>query len=236
MWLPETAADDETLEVWPRPGIKFTILAPRQARRVRRLGDEGVGRGRRRHRSRRGPISGAAPAGRRIALFFYDGPISRAVAFERLLRQRRAVRWPASARASTTTRDHGRSSCTRHRRRVLRPPPAARRHGPGRTRSARWAADPDARRHQLRRVPRAHPPDWEVEIRREQLLELRPRRRALAVATAAARRRGDWQQQWRAPLRDGARLARGAARPALRARGAATASPTPGRRATPTST
>ena len=35
MWLPETAADTETLEVLAEQGILFTILAPRQAKRVR---------------------------------------------------------------------------------------------------------------------------------------------------------------------------------------------------------
>src|SRR5580698_7669077 len=37
MWLAETAADSETLELLAQHGIKFTVLAPRQCRRVRPL-------------------------------------------------------------------------------------------------------------------------------------------------------------------------------------------------------
>ncbi|MFB3917773.1 MAG: DUF3536 domain-containing protein [Terriglobales bacterium] len=86
MWLPETAVDVETLEVLAENGIKFTILAPHQARQVRRL----------RRNSPWHNVEGAKidptrpyvcrlPSGKAIRLFFYDGPISRAVAFEKLL-------------------------------------------------------------------------------------------------------------------------------------------------------
>ena len=34
MWLPETAVDDETLDVLAAEGIRFTILAPHQVERV----------------------------------------------------------------------------------------------------------------------------------------------------------------------------------------------------------
>lgn len=37
MWLPETAVDTETLEVLAEHGIAFTVLAPHQAARVRKL-------------------------------------------------------------------------------------------------------------------------------------------------------------------------------------------------------
>ncbi|MGH7545416.1 MAG: DUF3536 domain-containing protein, partial [Gemmatimonadota bacterium] len=38
MWLPETAVDLESLELAAELGIRFTILAPHQAARVRRIG------------------------------------------------------------------------------------------------------------------------------------------------------------------------------------------------------
>ena len=85
MWLAETAVDTETLEVLAAAEIRFTILAPHQAAGVRKIGT-----------GKWQDVSGARidpsqaylcrlPSGRSITLFFYDGPISQAVAFEKLL-------------------------------------------------------------------------------------------------------------------------------------------------------
>jgi alpha-amylase/alpha-mannosidase (GH57 family) len=85
MWLSETAVDLETLDILARLGIKFTILAPRQAHQVRRF------RGRNWIDMSGGRIDPSRayalrlPSGQRMNLFFYDGPISQAVAFEKLL-------------------------------------------------------------------------------------------------------------------------------------------------------
>jgi len=85
MWLPETAVDLESLEVLAEQGIAFTILAPHQAARVRPLGkSEWVDVSGGRVDPRR-PYRVSLPSGRAIAAFFYDGPVSRGVAFERLL-------------------------------------------------------------------------------------------------------------------------------------------------------
>jgi alpha-amylase/alpha-mannosidase (GH57 family) len=85
MWLPETAVDLETLDILAELGIQFTILAPHQASRVRRIGGRSwrdVSGGR---IDPRRAYMVRLPSGRRINLFFYDDPISRAVAFEGLL-------------------------------------------------------------------------------------------------------------------------------------------------------
>lgn len=84
MWLPETAADIESLEALAEAGIAFTILEPHQAKRFRKGGE-------RTWTDAAGNLDPAQayrcllPSGRAIALFFYDGHISRAVAFENLL-------------------------------------------------------------------------------------------------------------------------------------------------------
>ncbi|HEX4663422.1 MAG TPA: DUF3536 domain-containing protein, partial [Terriglobales bacterium] len=85
MWLPETAVDLQTLDIMAQLGIKFTILSPYQAFRFRRLGARAY------RDATSGKIDPSRPYlvrlrdGRSITVFFYDGPISQAVAFERLL-------------------------------------------------------------------------------------------------------------------------------------------------------
>jgi len=84
MWLPETAVNIATLEAMAAEGIAFTILEPQQALRVRGIGETdwtGANGGIDPTRVYRCNL----PSGRSIDIFFYDGPISRAVAFEHLL-------------------------------------------------------------------------------------------------------------------------------------------------------
>ena len=86
MWLPETAVDLESLDLMAQAGVTFVVLAPHQARAVRPLsgGDwQDVG-GSRVDPSR--AYRHTTTSGHTINLFFYDGPISQAVAFEKLLR------------------------------------------------------------------------------------------------------------------------------------------------------
>ena len=87
MWLAETAVDLETLDLLSQNGVRFTILSPTQAWRARDIGG----------RSWRNVSDGSIdpslayritlPTKRTLALFFYDGPISHAVAFEGLLKR-----------------------------------------------------------------------------------------------------------------------------------------------------
>lgn len=88
MWAAETAVDDDTLRVFAENGIKFTILSPYQAQRIRKEGEnnwQDVSWGNiDPARSYRYYIKSAP--GKFIDLFFYDGAISRSVAFDELLK------------------------------------------------------------------------------------------------------------------------------------------------------
>ncbi|MBU1998434.1 MAG: DUF3536 domain-containing protein [Candidatus Omnitrophota bacterium] len=87
MWLAETAVDIETLELLSEYNIKFTILAPHQAKRIRKTGGEDwLDVSPAKINSRLAYLC-RLPSGRSINLFFYDGPISQEVAFSKLLNQ-----------------------------------------------------------------------------------------------------------------------------------------------------
>jgi alpha-amylase/alpha-mannosidase (GH57 family) len=86
MWLPETAVDLETLDIMAESGLLFTILAPHQAKRVRRIGKNVW------TDKETNPVDPTMayeldlPSGRKIAVFFYDGRTSNEIAFSDLLR------------------------------------------------------------------------------------------------------------------------------------------------------
>ncbi len=90
MWLAETAANRHTLDLMAQEGIKFTVLAPNQCARIRPLLPSGVAP----PPWTETPEASVDPSqpylvrlreGRSLAIFFYDGPASRAIAFEGLL-------------------------------------------------------------------------------------------------------------------------------------------------------
>lgn len=88
IWLAETAVDDETLKVLVENGIKYTILSPYQALKIRKLNDKEWSD------VSWGNIDPARPyryyiksaPDKFIDLFFYDGAISKSVAFDEILK------------------------------------------------------------------------------------------------------------------------------------------------------
>jgi alpha-amylase/alpha-mannosidase (GH57 family) len=219
MWLAETAADVASLEALAEQGVTFTILAPHQAMRVRPLAGDGESE-RGAHGAGNGGENGAdwldvtggrvdptraylcrLPSGGQINLFFYDGPLSRAVAFEGLLRSgdRFASRltdmfderrtWPQLGHIATDGETYGHHH--RHGEMALA---RALRLIEGRK---------DVRLTNYGEYLERHPPTHEVEI-----LE----RTSWSCAHGVGRwetncgcntgGRADWTQAWRRPLRE----------------------------------
>ena len=100
LWLPETACNDEVMDALIDEGLRFVILAPHQGARVRtgvrnRSGSDGVDLSEPEWRdvTDRSIDTSVAynyrhrdASDRTIAVFFYEGTTSRALAFENLLR------------------------------------------------------------------------------------------------------------------------------------------------------
>lgn len=76
MWLPETAADADTLDDLAQAGLRFTILAPHQVEGAPADGSPGLY---------------TTKSGRTIALCVYDGPMASDIAFGSLLKD--AIAW-----------------------------------------------------------------------------------------------------------------------------------------------
>jgi alpha-amylase/alpha-mannosidase (GH57 family) len=104
MWLPECAVDDDTMTALAAEGVKFVILEPHQAESVRPLkakewlpADEALQPGL--------PYLWKGAGGESVAVFFYDGPLSRAVAFEGAMRDSRTYAGRMSALVPPTADD-----------------------------------------------------------------------------------------------------------------------------------
>ena len=86
IWFAETAVDRETLGIAAKYGVKFVILAPNQARRIRSLDKESE------WVSAEGTLDTEMPyiyrpdENSEIALFFYDGFLSHSIAFDGMLK------------------------------------------------------------------------------------------------------------------------------------------------------
>ncbi|HEX9822189.1 MAG TPA: DUF3536 domain-containing protein [Methylomirabilota bacterium] len=216
LWLPETAVDDETLEVLAEAGVKFTILAPSQAWRVRPLAggawdeiNHAVDPSR--------PYLWRGPRGLSLALFFYDGPVSRAIAFEHLLEngERFAARlraafseardWPQLVHCATDGESYG------HHSRFGEMALAAA--------LAELEADDSIELTNYGAFLAAHPPTHEAQIHQNTSWSC-----AHGVerwrADCGCRFRADRHQRWRAPLREALDWLRDLADPLYEARAA----------------
>jgi len=104
MWLAETAVDNESLKLMANEGIRFTILSPTQAKAIRPLSFKKdsfggqVGSDKDHDSVSWRDVSGGridptrpyrvlldSEGGLSIDVFFYDGPLSRAIAYEKIL-------------------------------------------------------------------------------------------------------------------------------------------------------
>ncbi len=91
MWLPETACNDEVMGALIEAGMKYVILSPHQAERVRPL--DASSNGGEWKNVADGSIDPRKAyqyfhrdgSGRTIAIFFYDDGLARGIAFENLL-------------------------------------------------------------------------------------------------------------------------------------------------------
>ena len=201
MWLPETAVDLDTLEALAESGIRFTVLAPNQAARVRAQGGEW------RDVGQEGPDTTVSyrqrlPSGREMALFFYDGPTSRAVAFEKLLDDGESL--AGRLMAIVRSRDEAGGGLVHI---ATDGETYGHHHGHGDMALAvalgRIEREPGVRLSNYALYLAEHPPEHEVQISEDT---------AWSCAHGVERWRSDcgcctggeadWNQAWRAPLRD----------------------------------
>ena len=93
MWLPETACNDEVLGLLIDEGMRFVILAPQQAERVRSRTGIPFGSENNWQSVTDGTIDTSIPyryfhrdgSGRSLVVFFYDQALGQAIAFEQAL-------------------------------------------------------------------------------------------------------------------------------------------------------
>jgi alpha-amylase/alpha-mannosidase (GH57 family) len=211
MWLAETAVSRSVLDLLAQERIQFTVLAPHQCARIRRIAAPG---------KEPGPWLETSDAAvdttrpylvrlnnnRTIAVFFYDGPASRAIAFEGLLNDgetfgRRLVAGfdpgnpePQLVHVATDGESYGHHH--KHGEMAL-------------SYALNWITDNNlARITNYGEFLEKFPPDWEAEV---------VDNTSWSCAHGVERWRSDcgcngghadWNQRWRAPLREALDLLR----------------------------
>jgi alpha-amylase/alpha-mannosidase (GH57 family) len=201
MWLPEAAVDLETLAIMAEMGITFTILSPYQAGRVRPLGVDGWSDVSDGSIDPRMPYVQRLPEDRSMAVFFYDGPISRDVAFNGLLNNGEAFAGRLLAAFEGERDDNqlvhiatdGETFGHHHRYGDMALAYALEKIDSGNS----------ARLTNYGEFLEKQPPTWEVEIKENTAWSCAHGvERWKSDCGCQSGRRPDWNQSWRGPLRN----------------------------------
>ena len=208
IWLAETAVDTETLEVLASHGIQYTILAPRQAKAVRRIQTVPAKPGatepswqsiRAETLDTRHPYWCLLPSGRRIALYFYNGAIAQEVAFNGLLNSGKALAnrlvgvfdnndEPQLSHIATDGESYGHHH--RHGEMALAD-------------SLNYIEDGGfAKLTNYGQFLELHPPDWEVQVHENSSWSCVHGIERWRADCGCNSGRAGWHQRWRKPLRD----------------------------------
>ena len=200
MWLPETAVDLASLEALAAAGIRFTILSPAQAKRWRKLGDNGD----KDWPAANGGIDPSRaylcrlPSGKSISLFFYDGNVSRNVAFDRLLD--RGEKFLERLREGfDDSRPHAQLM------HIATDGESYGHHHPHGDMALAYVhfkinGDPDIKLTNYGEFLELHPPEWEVEIHENSSWSCGHGIERWRSNCGCGMGRG-WHQEWRGPLR-----------------------------------
>lgn len=218
MWLSETAVDLESLDLLAQHGILFTILAPHQCARVRQIATEADPEAPSWLETPNASVDPTQPylvrtsQGRSIVVFFYDGPVSRAIAFEGLLNNGgdMAKRLLGGYRANGQDAQlvhiatDGESYGHHHR------------HGDMALAYALQMIEqnPEVNLINYGQFLEKFPPTWEAEIREDSSWSCSHGiERWRSNCGCNTGQHPDWNQKWRAPLRSALDWLRDSARP-----------------------
>ena len=218
MWLSETAVDLESLDLLAQHGILFTILAPHQCARVRQIATEADPEAPSWLETPNASVDPTQPylvrtsQGRSIGVFFYDGPVSRAIAFEGLLNNGgdMAKRLLGGYRANGQDAQlvhiatDGESYGHHHR------------HGDMALAYALQLIEQNPEVHLINygQFLEKFPPTWEAEIREDSSWSCSHGiERWRSNCGCNTGQHPDWNQKWRAPLRSALDWLRDSARP-----------------------